>query len=309
MKSKFAYLILIAALGCFTLPFCVDHKAPPALLPGEWVCSTQRPQKDETTEREARPPDPLQGVAARGKQWPVGGTVKVGFLAGTPIEQDSFRRACSLVSTYANLNFDFPATGPYHIRVDFKNAGAWSYIGTDANFVQAGPTLNLAPWALNQRGVYVHELLHGISFLHEQQHPTGVCLDTLKTLAFYRATQGWSDQQIYWNVITKHVITNVIMNSYDIGSVMHYPVPASITCNGVGVAGGRFLTGGDIALLKTLYPGRGAPPVEPPTTGKTLTAAQVADLKAGSISVQQTVNAAKVAADAHRAKIINYLGQ
>ncbi len=317
--NKFAAPVL--ALLIFGLFFtrCIDHKTPPKTDPitadtigiknGVWFCATELPADEVASlKRSTRPPSPLDGVAAKGKQWPLGSTIHVGFLAGSQIEKDSVKRACTLLSTYANINFDYPESGPYDIRVDFAQNGAWSYIGTDAKFVATGPTVNLASWALNQRGAYVHEFQHAVSLLHEQQHPSGVCYDTAATLAYYRATQGWSDQQIYWNVITRHNVNNVIMTQYDKNSNMHYPIPAQVTCNKVAIPGGRALTGGDISTLKLVYPGRGGP-VPPPTTTVTLTAAQVTELKQAALNAQTATNAAKSAVDANRNKIQTILGQ
>ncbi len=301
-------LILLALLsvGCKQSP--KDGGQPPVTTAdtigfhnGLWICGTQHPHDIPTTERTTRPPDPLDGVAAKTKLWPVGSTLRVGFLAGSQIERDSVKRAWTVITTYANLNVSYPDAGPYDIRVDFANAGAWSYIGTDAKYVTGGPTVNLAPWALNQRGAYVHEFQHAIGLLHEQQHPNGVCYDTLKTLAYYKAWQGWSDAQTYWNVLTKHNVNDVIMIAYAPRSNMHYPVPASITCNGVGIPGGNGLIGNDIDILKKLYPGRGTPPtdppIEPPTgTSVTLTAAQAQALYAQTVAALTAANTGKQAA-------------
>ena len=305
-NTLFLALTILFAVNAWQ---CVRTDTQPAQ--GEWVCSTQIPEDYKSLERDGRPPDPMQGVAAKTKLWANGSTVTVGFLAGggSQIERDSVRRACALISAYANLNLSVTeATTPRpDIVVAFQNSGAWSYIGTDARYVQSGQTLNLAPWALQQRGTYVHELLHACGVLHELQHPDGPCLDTAVVLEYYRRTQGWSDQQIFWNVLTRHDRSSSIYTAFDPASVMSYGAPAAHTCNKVGLSRGTAMSAGDRALLQKIYPGRGGP-IDPPT-GITITAAQAQELRQGAANVQNTANAAKAAADAHRAKIQTYLGQ
>ncbi len=299
---------------------CVDHTKPaPGTKPpivvndttralpastlaptnGYWTCSTKHPEGLTSFERSSQPPSPLDGVMARTKLWSNGYTIRVGFIGGTQIEWDSVKRACALLSTYANINFSFPSAPPYDERVSFENNGAWAVIGKDALLYTSGATINLARWALTQPGAYVHELQHALGGLHEQQHPQGPKYDTLKTLAYYRAWQGWSDPQIYWNVLTRHNTVDNTITPYDRISNLHYPTPPEITKDGVGSPGGRALTGGDINILKLAYAGRGTPPTDPPGptgTNVTLTAAQAQALYAQVLSALTAANTGKGAA-------------
>lgn len=270
---------------------------------GIWSCGTEHPRDIDLdpNERSSMPSTPLQGVAARGKQWVNGSTLHIGFVGGSALEKDSVKRAWALITTYANLNVDYPAAGPYDILTGFQNAGAWSYIGTDSRDKAAAGniTMNLQSWALNQMGAYVHECMHAVSFLHEQQHPLGPCIDTAGALAFYKSTQGWTTEMVYWNVITKHKIADVYYNAYKANSIMHYPVPPQATCNHTAIAGGRYLTPNDIELLRMLHPGRGTPPPPPPPgpTGIILTPGQISDINVKRLSAVAAAKDAKTRVD------------
>lgn len=248
----------------------------------------------------------LTAVGAKNKFWPAGSVLKVGFSGGTTSQQSAVKTHAAKWSESANLTFSYPTVGPYDLRIAFSLGSAWSYVGLDCKLVsQSSPTMNLG-WIAED--VILHEFGHSLGLLHEQQNPeAGICWDEPVVIAALSgAPNYWSLQQIRFNVLDKHPIANVITSPWDALSIMHYNIPASWTCNKVGIPGGKVLSPADKAFIALRYPGIIIPPV---TTSVTLTAAQVTELKTTSLAAQNAVNAAKVATDAHRAKVTTILGQ
>lgn len=235
----------------------------------------------------------IEAVGAKGKFWPVGSTIKIGFIGGTEAQKAKVRAVYAQWKLSANLEFTYPAGGPWDIRIAFQAGyGAWSYVGTDARYVQTGATMNLG---FDQQGTYEHEAGHSLGLMHEQQLENGVCYNEANVIQDLSGPpNNWTVEQIRFNVLNYHKPADIITSGYDPTSIMHYPIPARWTCNGVAIPGGKAISAQDKAFISARYPGAIVPPI---TTDVAITAIQAAQLKAAINDLQTSANATKTKAD------------
>jgi hypothetical protein len=188
------------------------------------------------------------------KFWPNGATIRIRFLDGDAKAQAEVVRIARKWTDHANLRFEFVSGGDAEVRVSFKQAGSWSFLGTDALAVPTGQaTINFA-W-VDQRTV-LHEFGHVLGLIEEHLNP--------------RAKIAWNKDEIYrelggppnnWDKATIDV--NVFgqasasqlgdYREFDPDSVMTMTMPKSWT--GGRVFGGRDdLSDSDKLLVARLYP-------------------------------------------------------
>ncbi|MFG3517017.1 zinc metalloprotease [Streptomyces bobili] len=139
-------------------------------------------------------------------RWPLGYTVRVGFLDGDEQLHADIAGATAQITDACNLKLDFghdEATGTFRrwttadtsfaadIRVSFDMQGYFSLIGTDSTDgtigAGGGPvggnpgqrSLNLGRYAVNRpaqwEGTVRHEFLHALGFHHSHQNMRGTC--------------------------------------------------------------------------------------------------------------------------------------
>jgi len=193
--------------------------------------------------------------------WPQRATLRVLFMDGSTGQKDRAWRRFQKVDCLTNLTFVKVKQGPSEIRVSFTpNDGHWSYVGTyNARIPQDRPTMNLglSVWdgSSEWTRVAVHEVLHAIGFHHEHQSPQStIKWNVPKVLAEYRRTQGWSDQQIYYQVINRADGADFNGSAFDPRSIMLYPVDPALTMDGFSAGWNKKLTDTDKATLKRIYP-------------------------------------------------------
>ncbi len=175
-----------------------------------------------------------------------------------------------------------------------KGLGHNSAVGTEANFrPQSNQTMNFdtlffadgdyyvaklqkkgikAPYSLNQlifemkedpnhwsiqemRRVVVHEFGHSLGLLHEQSYPGAVNWKrTDSVYSYYRESQGWSKEQVDFNVfeVSNQFYTNG--TTYDVKSIMHYSINPWETTDGYSVKQNYEISAGDKAIIGALYP-------------------------------------------------------
>ncbi len=111
-------------------------------------------------------------------------------------------------------------------------------------------------WNLPElRRVVVHEFGHALGLLHEQSYPDAVNWKrTDSVYQYYWQTQGWSKQQVDFNVfeVGSQFYTNG--TRYDPKSIMHYSINAWETTDGYTVKNNFELSEGDKKLIAALYP-------------------------------------------------------
>ena len=206
-----------------------------------------------------------------GKYWPNGKVLKVQFLGGTEAERGRVRKYAVEWSEVANIRFSFVEKGPSDLRVSFSpGLGIWSLIGTDASQApQNKPTMNFA-WINSRipeseyRAAILHEFGHVLGLLHEHQHPKGgIPWDKPKLYAYYQRTQGWQPDRVDEQVLARLNSTRTQYTRYDPASIMHYPIPNSLTVGDYEVGYNNDLSPTDRAFVAKVYPktsGSGAKP-------------------------------------------------
>lgn len=176
-----------------------------------------------------------EGVLAKGKRWQPGTTLRVTFLEGDPVVQKRVIAIAMEWSNYANIRFDFVADPQADIRIAFDpRAGSWSYVGTDCRLLQlkGKPTMNLGwlrPTTRNTeyRRVVLHEFGHAIGLEHEHLSPNAtIPWDEQAVFAFYRETNGWTDEYTRSNVLRP--VAADAFTRFDPKSIMLYPVPKEL---------------------------------------------------------------------------------
>jgi hypothetical protein len=198
--------------------------------------------------------------------WPKGESgvaeVSVQFLEGSEwARQEVWKRMMVIDSLAAGLVFRKADHGEVgDIRVAFSCAGHWSYLGRQAlRIPEDRATLNVGldrhSGSSEWDRVVLHEVLHAVGFEHEHQHPQHeIPWDREAVYDFYGRTQGWSRQQIDFQVLDRGAPKQLRTSGFDADSIMLYPVPRQLTTNGFEVGWNTRISPADIALLQSLYP-------------------------------------------------------
>ena len=197
------------------------------------------------------------------KFWPQRSTIRVKFLSGTSRQKTEAWKRMQIVDSLTNLMFVQVLNGASEIRVRFdQGKGHWSMLGTDCRTVgQSAQTMNLeltagvfgdgsAEWDR----VAIHETLHAIGLDHEHQSPlaTSLVWNRAAVYDYYGRTQGWSKQQIDFQVINRYSGQYFRGTAFDQNSIMEYPVPPGLA--NIVIGWNSKLTDSDIRFIKSIYP-------------------------------------------------------
>jgi serralysin len=116
-------------------------------------------------------------------------------------------------------------------------------------------------WHLQEvRRVVMHEFGHALGLLHEQSFPEAVNWKRTDSIYnYYYQTQGWTKQQVDFNVfeVGSQFYTNG--TKYDPKSIMHYAINPWETTDGYTVKNNFELSAGDKTLIAALYPRANTP--------------------------------------------------
>lgn len=204
--------------------------------------------------------------------WRPGRTLRVGFLDGDPAVHAKVVEYAKQWQEHANLTLEFVGmiTGgaDAEIRISFAKPGNSSYIGTNnLNISRSKATMNLGSLKPDSKEIafsrYVlHEFGHALGAIHEHQSPDGgIPWDKPKVYAYYKETQDWDQEETDFNVLRQHDSDATNYTSFDIESIMLYPVLQDLTVGDFAVGWNKVLSETDKQFIATAYPLM-VPPVE-----------------------------------------------
>ncbi|MEO4016027.1 MULTISPECIES: M12 family metallopeptidase [Pseudomonas] len=195
------------------------------------------------------------------KLWANGRTLKIAFIDGPNDEhKQKIIDAASQWLPYINLKFEFVDDLQGEIRIATKNNDNSSMLGTDALLIHPDwPTMNLGvkPEHEDFEVIVIHEFGHALGAMHEHQHPeANIPWDKPKVYEFYqnREMNPLSREDVDRNLFAPFNTLDAIYTSYDKKSIMHHPVPNTLTVGNWEVPINRRLSKKDKRLMKLLYP-------------------------------------------------------
>jgi hypothetical protein len=256
-----------------TVPICQPKSLPSHLvIPAARVAAALNPANAPAMHPEAYahldvPPSALSIAVLTTKRWPASGVhLTVGFMDPIkPALRDRIMGAANQWGRYANVGFGYTAAvASADVRVTSRPDGFWSYLGTDILSIPR----DLATMCLEDYldglpdsefdRVPPHEFAHTLSAVHSQARRSIISrLDRLATLAYYRRTQGWSEDMVIAQVLTPLEESELIGTAdpaSDEDSIMTYPFPSECTIDHRPIVGGTHITEADGRLMGQLYP-------------------------------------------------------
>jgi hypothetical protein len=185
-------------------------------------------------------------MAPKEKLWELGKspTITYAFLpgefVGTAVQHQKVADTVKIWSKYANLTFqEVPDNSDVRITFDARD-GSWSLVGSDCAKARVDEaTMNLG-WIEStnrtsdkEKATILHEFGHVLGMLHEHQSPAHgrrSVIDPNKAVKFYMASQGWTEEMVWEqiiNTLTERDVSN--FSEVDTHSIMHYAMPKQVT--------------------------------------------------------------------------------
>lgn len=213
-------------------------------------------------------PSPMRIAVVTTKYWGSAGVkLTVGFLDNAPT--DLRKRILLHMNAWGktgNVSFTESRAEP-QVRIARQggaDGGYWSYLGTDILEIEKDePTMNLEAFTMNTEDsefyrVVRHETGHTLGFPHEHMRRQLIKkIDRKKAIAFFRRTQGWTEQEVIQQVLTPIEESSLLGTpTADPYSIMCYEIPGSLTKNGKPIIGGADIDAEDAAFAAKIYPKR-----------------------------------------------------
>ncbi|WP_298315087.1 carbohydrate-binding protein [uncultured Aquimarina sp.] len=208
-----------------------------------------------------------KAASVKAKEWETGQTIRVKFLNGNSFVQSKVRQYAVEWEDYANIKFEWVSSNSSaNIKIGFRegqfanDGGSWSYLGTDSN--NQAHSMHFG-WFNNNtsdtefRRTTIHEFGHALGLIHEHQNPVaGINWDKEAVYAYYAGPpNNWSRAQVDNNLFRRYEANISNYSEYDPKSIMHYPIPAEHTTDGVAVGSNTQLSATDKSFIATIYPG------------------------------------------------------
>jgi serralysin len=202
---------------------------------------------------------PLEMALITGKKWPPGRTLTVGFLDGNQQNINLVRQHAPYWSNFCSITFKFVSNpAQADVRISFRQAGAWSYIGTDILGIPKNQcTMN---FGFIDPTTIKHEFGHTLGCIHEHQHPQASI--PWNTQAVYQYFSGppnsWPKDQIDTNIFQRYNQGETQFDAYDPHSIMHYPFDGRLLTDPSKAVGfNQDLSAEDRSFIGKMYPKSG----------------------------------------------------
>jgi hypothetical protein len=216
-----------------------------------------------STRRMIRGPRRLSAAVERMKLWENGRTLRVKFLDGDPDVQAKVQTITKEWEQEANLTLRFVASGAAEVRVSFAEKGfSWSAVGTDSLTARPSEaTMNYGWLDANTsireyQRVVRHEFGHALGMIHEHQNPAAqgvIPWDKPKVYAYY-AQQGWSEEDVDFNIFQVYSEDSTNHTAFDPTSIMEYAIPDSLTIGSYAIGWNTELSQLDREFMRRQYP-------------------------------------------------------
>ena len=216
------------------------------------------------------------------KYWTAGETILVKFLNGTTIAKQRVEEYAKIWEKYANIKFDFIASGDADVKIQFGKDGdntSWSSIGTDCQDVSQDEasmqiinfsdelidgSLKYGDAREDLRAIVLREFGHvlGLGFEHQNgdySNSHGYAFTDDENIDYeaavaYLVRQGWTDFEAE-DMLEPYSSRRVEEGRFDENSIMMIYFPPYLTVNNEGAGKWNlFLSKGDIAFIGKVYP-------------------------------------------------------
>ena len=249
-----------------SIKLCVDREVPPDFRVAAQIAAVEeRADNRPVIDFKLLPPGAaVSSIAAlTGKLWKPGRTLRVSFLDGDPLIQQKIQPFAHVWSQVANIKFEFGNDPNAEIRISFKQAGSWSYIGTDALAIPKDkPTMNYGWFTAKTTDdeysrVVTHEFGHAIGLIHEHQNPAAAIPWNKEVVYnYYKGPpNNWNRATVDTNLFTTYSADQSQFSAFDKQSIMLYPIPKEfVTDPSYEVGWNRYLSDTDKSYIAKLYP-------------------------------------------------------
>ena len=200
-----------------------------------------------------------RAVGFYSKFWSPGRTITITFTQALPEAiKARVEQVIRMWEPYVNLKFEFEDSDHGDIRIALNAKFNESVMGTDALSVPSyEPTLSIATPHTSEdfNPTLLHEFGHALGLSHEHQHPSAnIPWDKEKAFRYFQETQGWTLEEITYNLFDIDNSPDIYRGSYDPHSIMHYEILNDLTIGDWTVGYNTELSEQDKISISNIYP-------------------------------------------------------